>query len=307
MMETSLRRDYAAVNSGRIDKFVLNCPSHRGVMFTKPAFCLILIAAADLFIGTVHADVMSFSNVTNIPIRDGDSASLYPSPITVSGMTGTVSKVTVQLKNLTHSQPADVDVLLVGPTGARFVLFSDAGGSNSIFATTVTLDDTSASVLPMTSLTTGSYNPADFGGLADVFLPPAPAIAFPGDSAAPAGTSTFATKFAGTNPNGVWSLYIMDDTTNGLSGSLGGGWVLTVTTVPSLPQPVLTNAMINISGKFQFGFTGVTGTSYSVLVSNNLASWSILGTASEISAGVFRYIDPQPPTNAVRYYRVHSP
>lgn len=276
-------------------------------MFMKSASCRGLIAASALLTGTVRTDVMSFANTTNITIRDGNSASLYPSSITVSGLTGTVSKVTVQLKNLSHSQPSDIDMLLVGPTGVKFVLFSDVGGSNSTSATTVTLDDAATATLPTTFLSSGSYKPADFGGVADAFFSPAPTIAFPGDSAQPTGTATFTTKFAGTNPNGVWSLYIMDDTTNALSGSLASGWMLTLTTVPSLPQPILTNAIINASNKFQFGFTGVATTNYSVLVSTNLASWSVLGTASEISAGVFRYIDPQPPTNAVRYYRVHSP
>ena len=274
----------------------------------KVAFYSGMIAACVLLTGTLRADVMSFANSTNITIRDGNSASLYPSSITVSGMTGTISKVTVQLKNLSHSQASDMDMLLVGPTGAKLVLFSDVGGNNStIGAITVLLDDASASVLPATSLSSGTYRPADYGGVADAFLSPAPAIAFPGDSAAPTGSATLTTKFTGTGPNGLWNLYLMDDTTNALSGSLAGGWVLTLTTVPSLPQPLLTNAIVNASGKFQFGFNGVATTNYSVLVSTNLVNWNAVGTASEISAGVFRYIDPQPRTNAVRYYRVHSP
>jgi hypothetical protein len=273
----------------------------------KVAFCRSLIAACVLLTGTLRADVMSFANSTNITIRDGNSASLYPSSITVSGLSGTISKVTVQLKNLSHSQPSDIDMLLVGPTGAKLVLFSDVGGNNSIGVANVLLDDAAASMLPTAFLSSGTYRPADYDGEADVFLAPAPAVAFSSDSAAPAGTATFATKFFGTGPNGVWSLYIMDDATNALSGSLASGWVLTLTTVPSLPQPILTNAIINTSGKFQFGFDGVSTSSYSVFVSTNLANWNALGTASQISAGKFQFIDVQPPTNAVRYYRVHSP
>ena len=277
------------------------------VIFMKVAFCRSMIAAFVLLNGTLRAEVMSFANSTNITIRDGNSASLYPSSITVSGMTGTVSKVTVQLKNLSHSQTSDMDMLLVSPTGAKLVLFSDVGGNNSINNITVVLDDAAASVLPTTFLSSGTYKPADYGGVADAFLSPAPAIAFPGDSAAPTGSATLITKFSGTVPNGFWSLYLMDDNTNALSGSLAGGWVLTLTTVPSLPQPILTNAIVNASGKFQFGFNGVAITNYSVLASTNLANWNVLGTASEISAGKFQFIDVQPRTNAVRYYRVHSP
>jgi hypothetical protein len=43
-----------------------------------------LVAASVLLTGTLQADVMSFGNTTNITIRDGNSASLYPSSITVS-------------------------------------------------------------------------------------------------------------------------------------------------------------------------------------------------------------------------------
>src|ERR1039457_4349188 len=180
------------------------------VIFMKVAFCRSMIAACVLLAGTLRAEVMSFANSANITIRDGNSASLYPSSITVSGMTGTVSQVTVQLKNLSHSQASDIDMLLVGPTGAKLVLFSDVGGNNSIVATTILLDDAAASVLPTTFLSSGTYKPADYGGVADAFLSPAPAIAFAGDSAAPTCSATLITKFTGTVPNGVWSLYIMD-------------------------------------------------------------------------------------------------
>ena len=273
----------------------------------KTVFCFSLMAAFVLLDGNLQAEFASFANSTSITIRDGTSALPYPSTVTVAGLTGAVSQVSVQLKSLVHSQMSDVDMLLVAPSGAKLVLFSDVGGNNPFGPANIILDDTASSTLPTTSLSAGTYHPGDYGAGADIFLSPAPAIAFSGDSAAPNGTATFTTKFSGAAPNGVWSLYIMDDTTNSFSGSVGGGWVLTLTTVPTLPRPILTNALINASGKFQFGFTGVTTTNYSVYVSTNLMNWSAVGTASEISAGVFRYIDPQPRTNAVRYYRVHSP
>lgn len=272
----------------------------------KVALNCALIALVLIPAGELRADTMSFVNSTNITIRDGNSASLYPSPITVSGMVGLVSQVTVTLNGLSHAQPSDIDMLLVGPTGAKLVLFSDAGGNNSVSGT-FTLDDTAASWLPSSFLSSGTYKPTDYGGVADTFLSPAPSIAFPGDSAAPTGTATLTSKFSGADPNGAWSLYIMDDTTNGLSGSLSGGWEITVTTVGGLHQPILTNAVINASGEFQFGFNGVTTTNYSVLTSTNLTNWNILGTATEISAGKFQFIDTQPRTNAVRFYRVRSP
>ena len=46
-------------------------------------------------------------------------ASPYPLPISVSGLTGTVTDVNLVLPGLTHSGPGDLDVLLVGPGGGK--------------------------------------------------------------------------------------------------------------------------------------------------------------------------------------------
>ena len=43
------------------------------------------------------------------------------------------------------------------------------------------------------------------------------------------GTATLTTTFAGTDPNGAWSLYIMDDA-GGDDGVITGGWSIAVTT-----------------------------------------------------------------------------
>ena len=45
-----------------------------------------------------------------------------------------MTKVTVTLKQMTHTFPDDVDVLLVGPTGVKFILMSDVIGSTDLTA-----------------------------------------------------------------------------------------------------------------------------------------------------------------------------
>ncbi len=90
---------------------------------------------------------LTFSNTTSITVPSSGAASPYPSNITVAGLRGTVSKVTVTLRNITHTFPGDMDVLLVGPTGVKLVLMSDAIGSNDLTGATFTFD--SAAAIPL--------------------------------------------------------------------------------------------------------------------------------------------------------------
>ena len=64
--------------------------------------------------------------------------------LNVAGMTGTVSNVTVSLKNLSHTWVSDVDVLLVGPAGQKVLVFSDVGDAFNANNVTVTLSDAAA-------------------------------------------------------------------------------------------------------------------------------------------------------------------
>ncbi len=196
-----------------------------------PAFVVTL-----LFAGGLRADASSFANTTSISIRDTTTAVPYPSAITVSGLTGTVSSVTIQLNGLSHGSPSDIEMLLVGPAGEKFVFFSDAGGVHSVVNFNVALADAGASLVPASSLTTGTFKPTDYGGVSGSFAAPAPTVSG-SDLAPPAGSVSFTTQFFGTDPNGVWNLYVMDDV-SGSSGTLAGGWTLSITTVP--PATTLT-------------------------------------------------------------------
>jgi uncharacterized repeat protein (TIGR01451 family) len=178
----------------------------------------------------------SFTNSNAIAIPDHGGATPYPSTIAVSGLTGVVSKVTVALNGLTHAFPDDVDVLLVGPAGQRVVLMSDAGGGYSVTNVTLTLEDSALAggLLPdATQINPGSYQPTDYES-GDAFPPPAPAGA--------AGSALAA--FNHTNPNGTWSLYVMDDAT-GDAGTIAQGWSLTLTTVN--PVDLIADLAVTVS------------------------------------------------------------
>lgn len=166
-----------------------------------------------------NPSTQTFANAGSITIRDNTSATPYPSVITVSGMTGTVSLVTVQLRTLSHTWGNDIDVMLTGPGGQKILLLSDAGTGNISNATMTFADSASGSAPASGSLVTGTFKPTNYDTTTDVFPAPAPSAPY----------STTLAAFNGTNPNGNWSLYVRDDG-GGDVGSFSGGWTLTITT-----------------------------------------------------------------------------
>ncbi|HEV7646032.1 MAG TPA: Calx-beta domain-containing protein [Pyrinomonadaceae bacterium] len=167
-----------------------------------------------------------FSNNTGINILDQGQSSLYPSQITVSGMTGSISSMSVTLNNLSHTYPADIVMQLVGPQGQQYFFLANVGGNIATSNVTLQLFDSAPSLLTSALLTSGQFKPTD-QGISNLPTPPAPQG--PYFHAAPAGTDTFASVFNGTNPNGVWSLYIYDQF-NPDGGALAGGWDLDIST-----------------------------------------------------------------------------
>ena len=177
------------------------------------------------FAVTITGDCLSGCNPTAITINSGVAAAAtpYPSPLTISGHTSAViSSVTVTLNNFSHAFPDDVDILLVGPGGQNAILMSDVGGTSPATGITLTLDDAAATNIPDAGpLASGTFKPTN-SGLGDAFPAPAPV---------PSGGSALSV-FNGTIPNGVWRLYVTDDS-GGDGGSISGGWCLNITTVPA--------------------------------------------------------------------------
>jgi uncharacterized repeat protein (TIGR01451 family) len=170
-------------------------------------------------------NVYSFANTNYITIPDIGIASNYPAVINVSGITGTVGKVTATLFGLSHTFPHDISALLVGPTGAKTLVLSHAAGGSTADNVTVTFDDTAPTPLsPGGSIVSGVWQPSAY--------PPSPVFSNP----APAGPYTAAlSTFNAQNPNGLWSLYILDDS-SGDSGFVAGGWGLSFTSITPVNQ-----------------------------------------------------------------------
>src|SRR4051794_24422317 len=90
----------------------------------------------------------TFSNNNGITTSASAGSNPYPSTISVSGLSGTISNVNVRLKGFTHNSADGLDLLLVGPTGQKFIFMSDAGRALAVSNITFTLSDSGATRLP---------------------------------------------------------------------------------------------------------------------------------------------------------------
>ena len=212
----------------------------------------VVTANLQLFDGPVNLGVVAFNipvgvgysftnrTIINLPgaitVPSAGPADPYPAMIQVTNVTGVLRKVTVRLNQLTHTWPADIDIMLVSPAGQKVILMSDAGAGFPVSGLNLTFDDAATASLPdQTPIVSGNYKPTDYPP-ADVF------------TNAPAGPVQFTmSAFEGFDPNGTWSLYVVDDTALN-NGAILSGWTLNLTTVTpafdlaiaarSSPEPV---------------------------------------------------------------------
>ena len=259
-------------------------------------------------LGGTTSSTSTFSNTNNITIPTSGAANPYPSTINVTGITQPVTKVTVVLNNLTHAWLADLDVMLVSPTGQKLMLMSDAGTDNNgppvngtpVNNVTFTFSDSAAGGVPQThSVISGTYNPTDFSPGENL---PAPA------PAGPYGTGLNA--FNGANPNGNWTLYVSDDTSPD-GGALGGGWTLNITTTAAVCCDVPDLKILGIerlgSGNMRITGRGVPNATHTIQLSEDLSFTAADPTApvSADATGFLLYEDSNPGTR--RFYRFTYP
>ena len=177
-------------------------------------------------------------NTGSITVNPWDMATPYPSRITVSGALEMTTQVTVDVLDVGHGNPNDMDLMLVSPTGENLVVMSDSGGFEPVTGVDLTLSDRAGGEIPrLERLTSGTYRPTDTDRGGDLWQHPAPS---------PTGATALAT-FNGHDPNGEWRLFVIDDT-DGNAGTIAGGWCLTIdaadrgttaTSVTSSPNPAL--------------------------------------------------------------------
>jgi subtilisin-like proprotein convertase family protein len=265
---------------GGIMFFKLNWPN-RPSSFISSTMSLTSFVAVILFLCVGASGQNIFNNSNPITINDLSTASPYPSTITVSGLTGTIpstaGSVKVTLTGFTHSFPDDVGIVLVGPTGAALLLQDGAGDEPDMTNVTYSLSDAGTSPLPdLTAWPAGIYKPTTYV-TGDSFPAPGPGTTYGSPGPFGGGTATFSSVFGGTNPNGVWKLFV-GDFVSGDSGQISGGWSIEFTS-NATPPPT----------RRPFDFDGDGKTDIGIVRPNNGSTewWISRSSDSNVFATVF--------------------
>ena len=256
--------------------------------------CNTVVRSATLTVDSAIAiSPTTFVNSAEIIINDlavnQGRATPYPSQINVNCIFGTVYKVTLTLHGLSHGNPDDIDMLLVGPGGQAVKVMSDAGGFFPVENVTLTLDQLAAQTLPDEGqIISGSYVPANYEEI-DNFLPPAPTV-----------YAANLLAYNGISPNGTWSLYIVDDQADA-AGRIVSGWSLEFTYAPATP-PSITDVTALNNGSFQFSLNGEPSLTHVIEASTNLVDWTPISTNTLTTPSLI-YIDPLMSNFNHRFFR----
>ena len=270
------------------------------------AVALGVVIVGWLSVGAATARATTFSNTAGIALRDpnfagnpncSDPAALcnatagtYPSAINVSGLSGTVSSVSLSLDNVSYAYSDDIDALLVGPSGANLIVLAavgpNTGSSEAASNSTLTISD--SGTLPTDLTPWGSaptFKPVNFGsyglgnavnGFNETYTSPAPSSPW-GDPGQHGTNATLANTFDGSNPNGTWSLYVITTSGGDGTGSIAGGWTLNITTASAAATTTALTSSNNPS------FTSGSGSSVTLTAT--------VGSTSTVGEGTVDFTD----------------
>jgi subtilisin-like proprotein convertase family protein len=242
----------------------------------------------------------TFSNTADVCPPDNNTTGTT-SVIPVSGTGTTLTSVTVNIPNISHTFYDDLDIMLISPTGQRLILMSDCGGDNSGNGNRNYTFVQGGSSLKNGHQPTSSGNvsPTNYGG-----------------DSWPDGAATITTmnQFTG-NPNGNWTIRVIDDA-GGDTGCLIGGWSITIVATTPLPM-VTTSAVSYTSGTSATGAGNVTSdggctvtdrgvcwssTNATPTIADSYASDATLATGT----GAFNNVPMTVGYSSVVYYRAYA-
>jgi len=162
-------------------------------------------------------------------------------PITLSGLTGPISALTLRFDNFTTDQMLGLAFLLVAPDGTSNIAFmSESGLGFGVTNQTLYFTDSDAE----SSLSFPILKPFDRGSdltIRDTNYHPG----FTVHSAPYSGTATFASSFNGIDPNGTWHVIVVNDgffTNNVSIGTINLQVVTNVAPVLSVPDHLSVDA-----------------------------------------------------------------
>ncbi|GAA5497088.1 hypothetical protein Rhal01_03277 [Rubritalea halochordaticola] len=208
----------------------------------------------------VSFEVTPLGNYDGILISGGKAttADVYPSSFDMPAATGAIKSVSVLLDGVSHTNPKDLQVLLVSPSGNKVMLLDGNGGSTAISNAKMTFN-AQGQTLPGT-LSNGTYLPSGPDGGTTNLPSPAPAGTYSGDI----------TSFNGDSPSGNWQLYVND-----IAAKNGGsidGWAITVETEY---ETLIATSYTQIDGSTSsISFRSTPGLSYTIESSLDMSNWN---------------------------------
>ena len=172
------------------------------------------------------------------------------------------------------------------------MLMSDVGNGANAAGITLSFDDTATNSLAQYgSISSGRFKPTDYE----------PGETLP-ESAPSRPYSTSLSVLTGTNPNGKWSLYVVDDA-GGDNGRIEG-WSLQLTTagVINPPAPFWEFSPGSTNGPASFILHGRIGDTWQFDASPDLVNWTTILT-NTMTTNLFLLTDPAASNFNSRFYR----
>ena len=244
----------------------------------------VLAMGALLLTAQARASCTTTANVTTCTSSGGITVSStfgasVGSTAAVSGLSGTITAITLTMNSLNVTNLNSVAMVLVPPSGTALDIFSGICGSGTqqVGNSTFTLVNTGATgtnnnsgLLPGLGISTcpsalsGTYLPTDYFPGQDTFNSPGPSTYNSGGtnpSTNGSGTFNFSSfGSTGSSMNGNWTLYIANQSPSGFtpSGSLGS-WSISFTGSASTATTTSISASPNGSSSLVFTSTNVGG------------------------------------------------